>query len=113
MTDSVSFIHAQFVEGHAEDRLREVPLHCAAYRHVLQIRQGAHPLHVGKKEPLVPDLAEPFVVSVIQDSVAFSNGIAEKEVEFFKCDTVFPRKKLNGVVNSLFDCKENYNESII
>ena len=54
---------------------------------MLQIRQEIHPLHIGKKEPPVPDLAELFVVSIIQDPVIFSNGIAEKEVGFLQCDT--------------------------
>ena len=83
MNDSISFIHTQFVEGHAGDRLRKVSLHCAVYQHVLQILQGVHPLHVGKKEPPVPDLVEPFVISVIEDPIILSNGIAKKEVVRF------------------------------
>jgi len=45
------------------------------------------PHYVGKKEPPIPDLTEPFIVSVIQDHVVFINGITEKEVGFLQCDT--------------------------
>jgi len=49
------------------------------------MRRGtSSPCWEGK--PPIPDLAELFVVSIIQDLIVLSDGITEKEIGFFQCD---------------------------
>ena len=56
---------------------------------MLKVGQGIHHLHIGKKEPPVPYLTEPLIISIVQNPIIFVNGVTKEE------------NRLNGVRESV------------
>ena len=92
MTGSVYLPGAQGAERNIGDRSGKIPCHHPRDRHVLEIRQGVHSLHVRKKEPSTLYLAKPFIIFVMQGITTLANFVPKEEGWFLHWDARICRK---------------------
>jgi len=80
MIDGEGFTGTYLAQGNSGDWLDQLLVHCLTHRLMLQVGQGIHPLHVQEEEPLVANLAKPFVIPIIQSNFILLDWVTKKEV---------------------------------
>jgi len=80
MTDGEGFKGTYLDQGNSSDWPNQLLVHCPTHRHMLQVGQGIHLLHVREEKPPIANLTKPFVIRFIKSSLILLDRVTEEVV---------------------------------